>query len=118
MYQNQLKQLLHQFHRQTNGQYMLSKLFNDADYRNRALLQQELHGGADDRKLVRKIQAFEDILHYAFRVDYLPETNKQTTKSWRLALFAIVCLSFAVSALAIVDDIKSNRQEVNISQAE
>lgn len=117
MYQHQLTKLLHQFHLQTNGQYMLSKLLNDTDYRNRALHQQELFGDAVMRRLVRKIQDFEDILHHEFRVDYLPETNKQTTKSWRLALFAIVCLSFAVSALAIADDIKNQRQ-VKTIQAE
>lgn len=118
MYQQQLTLLMKKFHRYTHEQYELVRLLNDADYRNRALQHQSIHGASSTQILIRQIHAFEDVLHHELRVDFIPpKPRKQTVKLWRLSLFALVCLTFAVSALAIVEDIKSQRENQTI-QAE
>lgn len=116
MYQRKLIRLLQEFNHQTNGQYLLPKLLNDSDYRNQALFHHMLHGSYTIQKLVKKILSYQDVLHHELMVDLLPKKkSSQTKKAWRLAIFALACLTFAVGSLAIaakVEIIRANQQQL------
>ena len=93
MYQRKLIKLLQEFHLKTNHHYLLHRLMNDTDYRNKALLHHLLRGTPPLQKLVKQILSYEDVLHHEFMVDLLPQhKSAQRSKSWRLAIFALSCL--------------------------
>jgi hypothetical protein len=119
MYQRKLTLLLQEFNQKTNGQYMLTRIMNDSNYRNQALLHHLLHGLPSTQKLVRQILSYEDVLHHEFMVDLLPQKKpSQTNRSWRLAIFAMACLTFAAGSLAIAAKVELNRAHQQQVQAE
>jgi hypothetical protein len=117
IYQDQIVNLIREFHQSTHKKYKLKNLMNNREFRNQCFTEERQKADSKVKLIISQVEAFEDLLDCEFQVDLVPQEKSQNynaSQKWALTAFALAGLLFIAGSITAIEQIKHNRQQVHL----